>query len=254
MINAVIIEDEKSAQQKLLHTLKDVAPGLKVNAILTTVKESIEYFSSAPLIDIIFCDVQLPDGLSFEIFNETQIRTPVIFITGFDKFILHAFENNGIDYLLKPVDNDDLAKALTKYRMLENHFTEQHQSLYNLLQTYNAKRKTRLLVKRGVENISLRLEDIALFYTENKIVYVIDREGKKFIVDRTLNELEIELDNAIFFRANRQYILNLSFVKSYKTYEKVKLQVDLNIPDTNHFIVISQNTAPDFRKWVAQEL
>lgn len=254
MINAVIIEDEKPAQEKLLDTLQEVSPGLNVTAILTTVKESISYFKNAPSIDIIFCDVQLPDGLSFEIFSETQLKMPVIFITGFDKFMLYAFENNGIDYLLKPVDKEELKKALDKYKMLENHFAEQNRALYNLVQSFNIKKKTRLLVKKGIEYISLKVEDVAFFYTENKMVYVIDKTGKKFIIDKTLNELETELDKKIFFRVNRQYIINLSFVKSYKSYEKVKLQVDLSVPYINHFIVISQTTAPDFRKWIAEEL
>jgi DNA-binding LytR/AlgR family response regulator len=253
MINAAIIEDEKSAQQKLVDTLKEVSPEVHVKSILSTVKESIDFFKTSPFIDIIFCDVQLPDGLSFEIFRETQLKIPVIFTTGFDKFMLYAFENNGIDYLLKPIQNEDLEKALLKYKSFENHFTQQNQSLYNLLKTFYVKKKTRLLVKRGIENISLKMEDVAMFYTENKIVYVIDKNGKKFIIDKTLNELETELDKTIFFRVNRQYIVNLSFVKSYRPYEKVKLQVDLIVPDNNYFIIISQNTAPVFRKWIAEE-
>ena len=253
-MNAVIIEDEKPAQEKLLNTLKEVSPNLNVTAILTSVKESIDYFKTYPSIDIIFCDVQLPDGLSFEIFSETQLKIPVIFITGFDKFMLYAFENNGIDYLLKPVDKDELKKALYKYKMLENHFGEQNRALYNLLQSFNIKKKTRLLVKKGIEYVSLKMEDVALFYTENKIVYVIDKDGKKFLIDKTLNELETVLHKKIFFRVNRQYIVNLSFVKSYKSYEKVKLQLDLVVPNINHFIIISQITASHFRRWIAEEL
>jgi DNA-binding LytR/AlgR family response regulator len=254
MINAVIIEDEKPAQEKLLSILKEISPGLNVTAILTTVRESISYFKIARSTDIIFCDVRLPDGLSFEIFNETRIRIPVIFITGFDKFMLYAFENNGIDYLLKPVNEEDLRKALSKYRMLENYFAEQNKALYDLMKTFDVKKKTRLLVKKGIENISLRIEDVALFYTENKMVYVVDKDGKKYIIDRTLNELETELDKKIFFRVNRQYIVNLSFIKSYRPYEKVKLQLDLIVPHISHFIVISQITASHFRKWIAEEL
>ncbi len=235
-----------------MQTLEEVSPEFNVVAILATVKEGIEYFRNAPHIEIIFCDVQLPDGLSFEIFNETHIKIPVIFTTAFDKFLLYAFENNGINYLLKPITRDDVSKALLKNKMLESHFNEQHQSLQNLIQSLNGKKKTRLLVKKGIENISMKLEDIVIFYTENKMVYVFDKYGKKFVTDRTLNELEAELDDSIFFRANRQYIINLSFVKSFKPYEKVKLQVDLNIPEINHFIIISQNTAPNFRKWISE--
>src|SRR5438046_10708637 len=101
MIKAVIIEDEKVAQEKLLNILKEICPALEVIAILTSVKEGVSYFKNPHSVDIIFCDVQLPDGLTFEIFNETEIKIPVIFITGFNKFMLYAFENNGIDYLLK---------------------------------------------------------------------------------------------------------------------------------------------------------
>ena len=120
----------------------------------------------------------------------------------------------------------------------------------NLLTQFNSKKKTRLLVRKGLENISLRLDEIALFYTENKIVYVVDQSGKKYLADKNLTDLEDELDENTFFRANRQYIVNINFVKGFKAYEKVKLLVDLNVPETNHCIIISQETAPAFRKWM----
>ena len=216
MIHAIIIEDEHIAQQNLLETLKNTGFDVEVDAILSSVKESIEYLNSGKKTDIIFSDVQLADGLSFDIFREVSVTTPVIFITGFDRFMLYAFENNGIDYLLKPVGKEELSHARLKYKMLEDHFIRHDQSLKNLLEFTNPKKKTRLIVKKGIENISIKLEDIAMFYTENKMVYLVDKNQKKYIVDRTLNELEVELDNAIFFRANRQYIINLNFVKCYK--------------------------------------
>jgi DNA-binding LytR/AlgR family response regulator len=107
-----------------------------------------------------------------------------------------------------------------------------------------------LLVKKGLENIAVRLEDIALIYTQNKLVYVIDRYSKKYVSDRTLTELEDELDKTIFFRVNRQYIVNINYVRSFKPHEKVKLLIDITIPEINHSIVISQETAPAFRKWM----
>ena len=120
----------------------------------------------------------------------------------------------------------------------------------NLVKFINSRKKTRLLVKKGMENIALKLEDITLFYTENKVVYVIDRFSKKYISDKTLIELEEELDENTFFRANRQYIININYIKGFKPFEKVKLTVDLNIPEINHSITISQETAPAFRKWM----
>ncbi len=249
MLNTIIIEDEKSARQNLIDSLLSIDANVNVVAQLSSVKESIEYFSKAPQADLIFCDVQLEDGLSFEIFSKIEIRTPVIFITGYDQFVMNAFEYNGIDYLLKPVSEEELQKAIVKYRKLEKHFSNQP-SLTNLMQYVSTRKKTRLIVKKGLENISLRLEDIVLFFTENKIVYVVDQWSKKYLVDKNLGELEEDLDNTIFFRANRQYIVNLNYIKGFKSYEKVKLQVDLIIPELNYCIIISQETAPAFRKWM----
>jgi DNA-binding LytR/AlgR family response regulator len=250
MLNAIIIEDERLALQELIHNLRDVSPDIEISATLGSVKESIEYLSTMPKADIIFSDVQLADGLSFEIFNYTDIEIPVIFITGYDEFIMNAFEHNGIDYLLKPVRKEDLLKAIMKYKMLEKHFNGGNKKIDNLLTHFNSKKKTRLLVRKGLENISLRLDEIALFYTENKIVYVTDHSGKKYLADKNLTDLEEELDDTIFFRANRQYIVNINYVKGFKAYEKVKLVVDLSIQELNHCIIISQETAPAFRKWM----
>ena len=249
MLKTIIIEDEKPALETLLKTLGEISVNLQIEATFGTVKESISHLPLFPDADIILSDVKLPDGLSFEIFSQINVNIPVIFITGYDKFMLNAFEYNGIDYLLKPVNRTDLDKALVKYQMLEKHFSN-HSSVKNLAQDFSSKKKTRLMVKRGLENISLRLEDVVLFYTENKIVYAIDKSHKKYFVDKSLGELEGELDETFFFRANRQFILNINFIKGYKSYEKVKLQVDLILPDLNHCIIVSQETAPAFRKWI----
>ncbi|MEP6584679.1 MAG: LytTR family DNA-binding domain-containing protein, partial [Ginsengibacter sp.] len=252
MLNAIIIEDEKPAMEVLVKMLGEISPVVNIIARLNSVKESIEYLTTHKNADIIFSDVQLNDGLSFEIFKQTGVQTPVIFTTGYDKFMMMAFENNGIDYLLKPINKNDLTKALLKYRNLQTHFShsEINAPVENLLKFISNRKKTRLLVKKGTENIALKLEDITLFYTENKVVYVLDRFSKKYISDKTLTELEEELDESTFFRANRQYIININFIKGFKPYEKVKLSVDLNIPEINHSITISQETAPAFRKWM----
>lgn len=249
MLNAVIIEDERPAMENLVSTLSSLADDIHIEARLSTVRDSIEYLSQQPPVDLIFSDVQLSDGLSFEIFNQGQVKTPVIFITGYDEFMMNAFEYNGIDYLLKPVEKESLRKALIKYRMLEKHFTDHH-SLNKLMQYVGDHKRKRVLVRKGLENISLRLEDVVLFYTENKLVYVIDRWGKKFMSDNNLTELEESLDRYSFFRANRQYIININFIRGFKAYEKVKLQVDLTLPDLSHCIIISQEMAPQFKEWM----
>lgn len=252
MLNAIIIEDEKPAMEALVMMLEEVLPGVNILAKLNSVKESIEFITTHPDADIIFSDVQLPDGLSFEIFKQTGVQIPVIFTTGYDKFVMMAFDSNGIDYLLKPISKTDLYKALLKYRKLQTHFShaDVNEPVANLAKFINERKKSRLLVTKGMENIALKLEDITLFYTENKVVYVLDRFSKKYISDKTLTELEHDLDGNTFFRANRQCIININYIRGYKSFEKVKLCVDLNVSDLNHAITISQETAPAFRKWM----
>lgn len=250
MTKAIVIEDEKLASQYLIQKLKKLAPDIAVEQILTDVKQSIAYLSRDTSADIIFSDVQLSDGLSFSIFKKIAINMPVIFITAYDKFIVNAFEHNGIDYLLKPVSDEDLLHAVTKYRKLKRHFAAGNQyKLDAVLQQLSGKKHSRLVVKRGQEHLFLAMEDVVLFYTENKIVYVADKNGKKFLIDKNLSDLEQELDTSVFFRANRQYIVNINYVKGYKTYERVKLQLELHVT-LNYCIVISQETAPLFKKWI----
>jgi len=250
MLKAIIIEDEKPAMQSLIDTLSQVSADVQIEAVLSSVTESIDYLSASPEIDIIFSDVQLPDGLSFEIFKATEIKTPVIFITGFDEFMMNAFTFNGIDFLLKPVDKTELEKALLKYQMLEKHFAVHNDTIKNLTKYFSERKKNRMVVRKGLEHIALKMDDIILFYTENKLVFVIDRSARKYITDKTLSELEESLDTSQFFRANRQYIVNINFIKGFKTFEKVKLQVDLMLPIPNHNIIVSQENAPQFKEWI----
>ena len=245
MIRAVIIEDERLIANELSIKLASLSSPVEVMAILGSVKESLEFFSDGCHADLIFSDIQLPDGLSFAIFEKIKCDTPIVFVTAFDGFIINAFEHNGIEYLLKPIDDKDLVKVVDKYKNLEKHF-EQRQKLKKFFD----KRKERLVVKKGFTNVLLRMEDIVLFYTESRVVYVLDKEGRRYMCDYNLAELETLLDNHIFFRANRQYIINIQYIRGYKTLERVKLAVDVNCIESNHSIVVSQETAPYFRKWI----
>jgi DNA-binding LytR/AlgR family response regulator len=250
MLKIIIIEDEKPVYDHLVKILHNIAPDAEIIAHITTVAQGIDYMSRSPQADLILSDIQLSDGLAFEIFSHSNSFTPVIFITGYDSFMLTAFNHNAIDYVLKPVTAKELSAALDKYKLLKQHFIDSSNKFDNLLKYLNGHKKTRLLVRKGLENMILKLDDIVLLYTENKIVYVIDKNGKKYIADKNLSDLEEELDDTLFFRANRQYILNLNYIKGYKPYEKVKLMVNLSIPELNYVIIVSQETASDFRKWM----
>ena len=249
MLNTIIIEDERPSRESLLQTLHRVSADVNLLATITSVQEGISYLGQPRNADIIFSDVQLPDGLSFEIFRHCVIDAPVIFVTAYDEFMMNAFEYNGIDYLLKPVDEKELDNALKKYNMLQHHFAGKT-DINKLVQPFLQTKKTRLVVKKGIESIALPFDDIVLFFTENKVVYVIDKCGRKYLCDKNLADLEMELDKNRFFRANRQYIVNINYIRSFKPYEKVKLQIDLATNDINHAIIVSQETAPAFRKWV----
>lgn len=255
MIQVILIEDETVAMQCMVRILNEIAEDVVIKARLKSVKESIKYFTeNSEPVDIIFSDVQLSDGLSFEIFKNAGVRTPVIFTTGYDKFTLPAFENNGIDYLLKPIEKEDVRKALSKYKNLQNHFQPMaaQEAFTKLLGYFHSASRSRLLAKRGVDTVLLKTEDVILFYTENKVVFVIDRFSKKYLIDKTLSELETELDPQLFFRANRQYIINIDYVKGFRPVEKVKLQIDLTMGENSHSIIVSQETAQAFRKWIRE--
>lgn len=254
MIKAVIIEDEKPAADYLADMLKEVEPAIIIETVLTSVEAGIRYFRGSSKVNIIFSDVQLADGLSFAIFGTVQQTAPVVFITGYDRFVMDAFENNGIDYLLKPVNKSDVQKALFKYKGLERHFAagKDDSVFHQLMHHATTRKRSRILVRKGIENITLPLQEIVLFFTENKVAYAVDSSGRKYMVDKNLSDLEEELDNKSFFRANRQYILNIDYIKSFKSYERVKLWVDLTLPGLDHPIIVSQETAPLFRKWLLE--
>jgi DNA-binding LytR/AlgR family response regulator len=250
MTKAIIIEDEQFAGNALAHTLAEIGEGIQVEAMLDSVSAGISYLATSPDIDIIFSDVQLKDGLSFGIFKVAEVKTPVIFTTAYDEFMVNAFACNGIAYLLKPVERKELEMALQKYRMFENHFASHHEAMRRFTNQFETHKKNRIVVKRGLEYISLRLDDIILFYTENKLVYVVDNCGKRYVAEKNLSDMEAMLDKQQFFRANRQYIINIEYIRGFKVFERVKLQVMLNDSDMNHSIIVSQENAWQFRRWM----
>jgi DNA-binding LytR/AlgR family response regulator len=250
MIKAIIIEDEQTATDNLLHHIRLTKEPITVIATLESVDDSVEWLSNHPAPDLIFMDIHLKDGISFSIFDRLKISAPIIFITAYDNFMVKAFEQTSIEYLLKPIDEKELLKAITKYKDLKNHFLNNHENLLDYLAEKDTSRKSRIVVKKGIEYQSILLEDVAYFFTEQKISFLITKEGKKYLVDKNLKELEEELDTKIFYRANRKFIININYVKSYKAFDKIKILVELILP-VGEEIIVSQESAIDFRKWIA---
>ena len=251
-MHVVIIEGERKIADSIRSLILKIDPRINIVAVLETLQESITFFrKNKKVLDLVFSDINLPDGISFSIFNTVHLPIPTVFITQYDEFIMSALEHNGIDYILKPPREEDITRSLKKYKKLQKHFLNNN-TINNFLEYLTASRKTRFIVKWGTDNIALPVHDIALFYTKNKLVYTIDKTGKKYIIDKTMSELGSELDRKTFFRANRQYIVNINYIKGFSTYERVKLEVELLLPDFTELIIVSQDTAPIFKSWIAQ--
>lgn len=250
MIKAVIIEDERTALDNLVHHIQLTKEPVSIVAELETVEDSVHWLSNNPSPDLIFMDIHLKDGVSFNIFDRVKVSSPIIFITAFDNFMVKAFEHTSIEYLLKPIHEQDLLKAITKYKSLKNHFLNNHENLLEYLSHKDSAKKARIVVKKGIEFQSILLDEVAYFFTEQKITFLITKEGKKFLVDKNLKELEEDLDGHKFYRANRKFIININYIKSYKSYDKIKILVELTVP-VSEDIIVSQESAIDFRKWIS---
>jgi two-component system LytT family response regulator len=251
-MKVLIIEDEKPAAEKLVKAIHQADPAMEIMAILNSVKASVEWLQQSPIPELIFMDIQLSDGLSFNIFDKTEITSPVIFCTAFDEYWQEAFEHNSIDYLLKPVRQDKLETALNKYGKLKQHFTSSLQQLQQWqTQSRGGVHKKKFLVKRGTDYISVRTDDIAYFYATHKLVCMVDIKNQKFILDLSLSEIEKQIDPSQFYRINRKYLVNSSAIKKIKTYPKSKLLLEIE-PAVSEDILISQESVAAFKNWMGQ--
>lgn len=249
MINTVIIEDEKMAADNLMRLLKLTKEPMNVSAVLDSVEESINWFGSHQQPDLVFMDIHLKDGNSFSIFEKISVSAPIVFITAYDTYLVKAFEQNSIEFLLKPIDEVAILHTLNKYKKLKQHFINRYNEVAGKI--VPKPKRTRLIVKKGIEYQSVLLDDIAYFFTEHKVTFLVTKQEKKYMLDQNLKELEEELDTTIFFRANRKYIVNIDCIRSYKTFEKVKLTVELTVP-VSEDIIISQENATAFKKWMSE--
>lgn len=246
----IIIEDERPAAEKLLLSIKACNDNADILAVLGSVQETVAWFQHHPQPDCIFMDIQLTDGLSFKIFDHVQINCPVIFTTAYDDYWQQAFEYNSIDYLLKPVQQEKLEATFSKYEKIKQYFSSHFQSLMQYHQNPAAEKiKKRFLVKRGADYVAVKAEDIAYFYAVHKLVCLMGSNGQKFILDRSLADIEKETDPAVFYRANRKYLINIAAIKKIKSYPKSKLQLEVE-PPVDEEIIISQENVADFKNWM----
>ena len=249
-MKVIIIEDEGPAADKLKHALAKWDQEAQTIAVLKSINESIKWFNENPMPDLIFMDIELSDGLSFQIFEKVTVTCPVVFTTAYDDYWQEAFEHNGIDYLLKPVKQDKLEVTMAKYESLKKHFGQHLQDLL-MQKASNSGIKKRFLVKRGVDFISVRSEEIAYFYAAHKVVCLVDAKGNKFILDQSLSELEKQVDPAQFYRVNRKYLVHINAIRKMKMYPKSKLQLEID-PPVGEEVIISQENVASFKDWMTQ--
>jgi two-component system LytT family response regulator len=245
----VIVEDEPLARDKLAACLRAAAPEGTIVAQLGGVEEAIRWLQHHPAPDLLVCDIQLSDGLSFEIFRTVAVRCPVIFTTAFDEYMLEAFQTNGIDYLLKPLRQAQVTAALGKYRALAEHFTADYARRLQAVTQGSAAPRERFLVRRGAGHLIIKVADVAYFYTEDKLVFLVTRAAQRHLLDKTLAEVEAAVDPDQFFRANRSTLVHIDAVARCTPYGKGKLLLDL-CPAAREPCVVSQERAGACREWL----
>jgi DNA-binding LytR/AlgR family response regulator len=252
-MRVIIIEDEDLAAWGLQSKLPRVDPAIEVVATLDSVKSAVAWLEANLMPDLAFFDIQLADGLSFEIFERVKVTCPVIFTTAYDAYALKAFKVNSVDYLLKPVSIEDLERALSKLRRLRGAPAMDPALLHQLLETIRPSRhKNRFMVKIGDHVSSVDIQDIDFFFGENKIVWLRHQNGRKYIVDYTLEQLDELLDPQLFFRLNRQYITSLRAIKDAVAYSNSRLKVTLKDPLSDDDILISREKVEAFKGWLGK--
>ena len=250
-MNIIIIEDEKPAARLLQRKVEKL--GLPINTLLHSVEESINWFNSNPHPDLIFLDIQLSDGLSFEIFEHIDIKSAVIFTTAYDEYALRAFKLNSIDYLLKPIDEDDLETAVNKFKArniaspnLSLDFEMIKKMLVNPIdRTY----KKRFTIKMGHQLKMINIEEVECFYSENKGTYLHTLDNRDYLLDHTLEQLETELDPKDFYRVSRKFIIPMKTIKEIQLHSNSRLKVILQTYKDDE-VIVARERVNDFKEWL----
>lgn len=250
MIKAVIIEDEPLTANRLKRLVEKVRDDIEIIALLQTVKETLDWLSLNEEPDLYFMDIQLSDGLSFDIFSAFNIKKPVIFTTAFDEYAIKAFKANGIDYLLKPIAIEDIEKSLERYRQYNP--LPMIPNLQEILQGISGKQmvyKSNFLVEWRDQLLSIPASEISYFHLSNKLTHMVAINKKVHIVPSTLDFLEKEIDPGYFFRINRQFIVSRQCIKQIHLYfgNRLKLYIE---PRADEDAIVSRDRVPEFKAWL----
>lgn len=252
-MNIVIIEDEDRTARQLERLLKKYDPAIQILVQLPSIKSAVEWFNQNPKPDLVFMDIHLEDGLAFSIFEQIRLTVPVIFTTAYDEYMLKAFKVNSIDYLLKPIDSDELAAAIEKYKNLRNQqVIPDLSTLLALIQKPQAPVfKERFMINIGTKIHSVEVANIAYFYSEEKGTFLMTKTGQLLPFEQSLDQITPLLNPENFFRVSRQFIVARTAIQTIHTYSAGKLKLDL-IPVSRHEVFVSTRRMPEFKDWLGR--
>jgi two-component system response regulator LytT len=254
-MKVLIIEDEAPAAERLQRLLMEHDDVVVVD-MLSSIESTVAWLQKNPHPDMMFMDIHLADGLSFDIFKQVAVKCPVIFCTAYDQYALDAFQFNSIDYLLKPVKEDKLARSLDKMKNIRQSLVPSTDplkmtDLVNLLKNRETNYKSRFMVKMGTKIKTVKSDNIAYFYSTNKLTLLVTKEGENFPVDYALDELMSILDPALFFHVNRKLIIHIDAAREIHPYFKGRLKLELQ-PPLEEEVIISNQKTPAFKDWLDQ--
>lgn len=250
-MNVIIIEDEKPSARRLSRMLAEI--NIEAQAMLHSVTEAVDWFQNNEHPDLILLDIQLSDGLSFEIFDQVEVKSAIIFTTAYDEYALKAFKLNSIDYLLKPIDHDELESAIGQFKQNQSKPQSLQVDLDQikklLVNPLDKNYKERFTVKIGQHIKMIPTETIECFFSENKGTYIFTSDNRDYLIDTTLEHLETMLDPTQFFRVSRKFYVNINAIKDIISYTNSRLQLKLNTFSDNE-IIVSREKVRDFKKWI----
>jgi DNA-binding LytR/AlgR family response regulator len=252
-MKVVIIEDEQLTAQRLTGMLKKYDSTIDVIAILPSVNDSIDWFKNKTDPDLIFMDIHLEDGQSFSIFEKINLDIPVIFTTAYDEYMIKAFKVNSVDYLMKPINYDELVQAVEKYKRLHEQVSK-NESLSSLLHTLQAKEteyKQRFLISTGSRLKTIEITDVHYFYSIEKVTFLVTKDNQRLPVDFSLDRLLSLVNPAQFFRINRQMMVGLTAISNIHVYPKGRLKLDLT-PEFREEVMVSLDKIVDFKVWLGK--
>lgn len=246
----LIIEDEKPAADRLIELIHSVKSEANVIGVLQSVEESVNWFNTNRLPDLVFMDIQLEDGISFEIFENVNLDVPVIFTTAYNEYTLKAFKVNSIDYLLKPINTDELKQAINKFVRINKTDSNLELQIKQAFQNLNKSFRNRFLIKVGSNYKSIAVNDINHFYIENKGTFVQTFASRSYAIDFTIDQLMDMLDPEKFYRINRSCVVNIDAITQLSAYSSSRLQLSLENQEKSELFVVSRDRVTDFKRWM----